>query len=276
MVDMRFKTSKALLLYLQTAFYCIPITLLMTALGTAGETRNIIQGMLPFFGRPVWFSSAYISLILLTPFLNKVFLLPKKKLTLLTIALFVFFCIVSTIPSFSTVDYIADFSWFCVIYITIGWFKHTDVLSKLKVNKWVSLISGISGYGTLCISAATKHISGIANYWLDNIRTFPNLFCAFTIFFFFLKTDIGRIRLVNYFAKSVFAVYIVHQIPAFRQFLWENICHANKLIGLDPCLYTLSIIGIAISILIAVTLLDQLRIFLFHKIESRFKKGIFT
>lgn len=276
MVDMRFKPSKALLLYLQTAFYSIPITLLMLALGTAGETRNIIQGILPFFGRPVWFSSAYISLILLTPFLNEVFILPKKKLTLLTIALFIFFCVVSTIPSFSTVDYIADFSWFCVIYITIGWVKHTDVLSKLKINKWVALISGIAVYSALCMSAATKPLSRIANYWLDNIRTMPNLFCAFTIFFFFLKTDIGRIRLVNYFAKSVFAVYIVHQIPAFRLFLWKNICHANKLIGFDPCLYTLSIIGIAISILIAVTLLDQLRIFIFHKIEKRIEKGFFT
>jgi hypothetical protein len=183
---------------------------------------------------------------------------------------------VSTIPSFSTVDYIADFSWFCVIYITIGWVKHTDVLSKLKVGKWAALISGIAVYGALCISAATEPISFLANYWLDNIRTLPNLFCAFTIFFFFLKTDIGRIRLVNYFAKSVFAVYIVHQIPAFRLFLWKNICHANKLIGLDPCLYTLSIIGIAISILISVTLLDQLRIFIFHKIEARIEKGFFT
>ena len=117
--------------------------------------------------------------------------------------------------------------------------------------------------------AATKPLSRVANYWLDNIRTMPNLFCAFTIFFFFLKTDIGSIRSVNYFAKSVFAVYIVHQIPAFRLFLWKNICHANKLIGLEAHLYTLSIIGIAISILIAVTLLDRLRIFIFHTIEAR-------
>lgn len=125
------------------------------------------------------------------------------------------------------------------------------------------------------INGAINIILGSAGRIAVNIRTLPNLFCAFVIFFFFLKTDIGRIRLVNYFAKSVFAVYIVHQIPAFRLFLWKNICHANKLIGFDPCLYTLSIMGIAISILIAVTLLDQLRIF-FHKIEARIEKGFFT
>ena len=99
----------------------------------------------------------------------------------MTIALFIFFCMVSTIPSFSTVDYIADFSWFCVIYIIIGWFKHTDALSKLKVEKWTVLISGIAVYGALCLLAATKPLSRIANYWLDDIRTIPNLFCAFTI-----------------------------------------------------------------------------------------------
>ena len=50
-VDSVSTPGKALRLYLETAFYCIPITLLMTCLGTAGGARNILQGLLPFFGR---------------------------------------------------------------------------------------------------------------------------------------------------------------------------------------------------------------------------------
>ena len=112
MVDAKFRMSRIVKLYLEVVFYSIPVTLLMIAIGQAGGARNIIQGLLPFFGRSVWFASAYISLIALTPFLNKVFALPWREQSALTALLFVLFCIVSTIPSFSSVDYVADFSWF--------------------------------------------------------------------------------------------------------------------------------------------------------------------
>ena len=206
MVDSTSKPRKALRLYLETAFYCIPITLLMICLGTAGGARNIFQGLLPFFGRPVWFASAYISLILLTPFLNKAFLLPASKLTYLTAALFTLFCITSTIPCFSTIDYIADLSWFCVLYLIVGWAKKNNILEKHNVNKWVYAIAGILIYAGLCFAAKVPMLTWAANYWLDNIRTLPNIACAVCVFCFFLKLNIGSVKLVNFFARSVFAV----------------------------------------------------------------------
>ena len=273
MVDSTFRPGKALRLYLETAFYCIPITLLMICLGMAGGARNIFQGLLPFFGRPVWFASAYISLILLTPFLNKAFLLPAKKLTYFTATLFILFCITSTIPCFSTIDYIADLSWFCVLYLIVGWAKKIDILGKLHVNKWVYAIAGTLIYAGLCSATKISMLTWTANYWLDNIRTLPNIACAVCIFCFFLKTNIGSVKLVNFFARSVFAVYIVHQVPAFREFEWSTICRAHSISGLPPSLYALSICGIAMLLLISVTIIDLLRAMLFTAVESHLRKG---
>lgn len=273
MVDSVFRPGRAVKLYLETAFYCIPITILMACLGVAGGTQNILQGLLPFFGRPVWFASAYISLVLLTPFLNMVFLLPPKKLTSLVLTLFVLFCIVSSVPCFSNVDYIADFSWFCVLYLTVGWLKKNNVIDKLNINKWGCLFASMLIYGGLCLAVKFPPLRWTANYWLDNIRTLPNLACAFCLFVFFLKTNLESIRLINFFARSVFAIYIIHQVPAFREFEWRTICRASSLSGLPPFQYALSLLGVAIVIMIVATVIDSLRIMLFSAVESRLSKG---
>lgn len=273
MVDSVFNPGKAVKLYLETAFYCIPVTILMACLGTAGGARNVLQGLLPFFGRPVWFASAYISLIVLTPFLNKVFLLSSKGQMKLICTLFVLYCATSTIPSFSTVDYIADFSWFCILYITVGWAKSNGIIDRLKVSKWVYALMAILIYGGLCLAARSAMLGWVANYWLDNIRTLPNLACAFCIFMFFLRTDIGSIRTVNFLARSVFAVYVVHQIPAFRDFEWRTICRADLLSGLPTGLYALSILGIATAVFVSVTAFDSLRLALFSAVEAKLRKG---
>lgn len=273
MVDSSFKPSRAVKLYLETAFYCIPITLLMVVIGEAGGARNILQGMMPFLGRPVWFASAYISLMVLTPFLNMAFLLPAKKQTLLVGLIAFLYCAVSTIPSFSNIDYIADFSWFCVVYISVGWAKKNGIIEKLRINRWFAAASAVVLYAGLCQAAQTPSLSWPANYWLDNIRTLPNIACAFGMFYFFLKTDIGSIQFVNYAARSVFAVYIVHQVPAFREFEWKTLCQANSLSGLPPTVYALSIVGVAVAVLIAVTIFDLLRNKLFEAIEARIQKG---
>ena len=201
------------------------------------------------------------------------FLLPFKKQTCLIGALFVLYCIASTIPCFSNIDYIADFSWFCVLYLTVGWLKKNNLIDKANISRWGYLLMSILIYVGLCICVTIPFLSWTANYWLDNIRSLPNLLCAFCLFVFFLKTDIGAIRPINFLAKSVFAVYIIHQIPAFRELEWKTICRAESLSGAPTTTYALAILGVAISILIAVTLIDTLRIALFSAVESRFMKA---
>ena len=273
MVDTTVRPIKALRLYLTTAFYCIPITLLTLCLGVAGDARNVLQGLLPFFGRPVWFATAYISLIIIAPFLNAAFLLPPRKQAWLAGALLMLFGVVSTIPSFSNIDYIADFSWFCVVYVIIGCAKNSGILAKVRINRWIYAASGILIYAGLCLATRIPFLTWAANYWLDNIRSLPNIACAFCIFAFFTKTRLGRVGFINSLSRSVFATYIIHQIPAFREFLWNDICQAGYISTLPPVPYAASILGVGISVLITASLLDIPRAKLFAAIEGRIAKG---
>ena len=98
MVDAKFRAERIVRLYLEVFFYSVPITICMLLMGEAGGLRNVLQGMLPFFGRSVWFASAYISLIALSPFLNHFFTLPVRTQRTLLVVLFLLFCLVPTIP----------------------------------------------------------------------------------------------------------------------------------------------------------------------------------
>ena len=76
----------------------------------------------------------------------------------------------------------------------------------------------------------------------------------------FLKLKIGRVRSVNLIAQSVFAVYIVHQVPAFHDFEWNTILKFCDMSTMPPALYAVCIISVAMCIFIVVSTLDWLRI----------------
>lgn len=259
MVDSRFKAERPIRLYLEVVFYSIPLTLTMLAIGQHGGTRQVIQGMIPFFGRSVWFASAYISLVALSPFLNHVFALPAKRQTLLMGLLFTLYCIVATIPSSTPLDYIADFTWFCIAYLLVGWAKHSSLIDRIHI-KWAALVGGLGIYAALCLISLSPRLQWIGRYWLDNIKSLPNAACALMLFVFFLKVKIGSVRTINLIARSVFAVYIVHQVPAFHNFEWNTILKFCDISTMAPTLYAFSIISVAGCIFAIVSILDWLRI----------------
>lgn len=261
MVDSPFRPERIVKIYLQVVFYSIPITLLMLALGESGGFRNLFQGLVPFFGRSVWFASAYISLIALSPFLNKVFLLPLPALRKLVLHLSVLFVVVSTIPNFSPVDYIADFTWFCVIYIFTGWAKRDHFFERLG-NKWGCLALSVLMYCALCALTCWGPLGCLANYWTANIKSGPAFAIAIFSFAFFHKLNIGCRKWINLAARSVFAVYIIHQIPAFMHYEWHNMFRAEWLVQQSSFVQALGIIAVAVLVFVGATIIDSLRIWL--------------
>ena len=69
-VDSSFKAERVTRLYLQMAFYTIGISIIILILGLPHTNLDIFRCFLPYTLRPVWFGSAYISLLLLIPFMN--------------------------------------------------------------------------------------------------------------------------------------------------------------------------------------------------------------
>ena len=193
MVDAKFKAERIVRLYLEVFFYSVPITICMFLMGEAGGLRNVLQGVLPFFGRSVWFASAYISLIALSPFLNHFFTLPARMQRTLLAVLILLFCLVPTIPCSTPLDYLADFTWFCVVYLVIGIIKKEDMLDRLRGAKRF-LLAGSTVYLVLVGMRLIPTTQPIADYWIVNIKSLPNFLCAFLIFLVEFPVSRGFVR----------------------------------------------------------------------------------
>ena len=217
MVDAKFKPERILRLYLQIALCSVPLTILMLFIGYAGGARNVIQGLLPFFGRPLWFATAYISLIALSPFLNRIFLLEEKFLSRLVFVIGFVFVAVATIPSYTAPEYLADFAWFVVVYVTVGWAKKARAFGCLP-SKWMSLTLGVGLCVTLSLAQLHPLLKWVASYWNVHLQSIPNILSAVLVFNFFRLLAPKSVRWVNWLASSTFSVYIVHQVPAFREY----------------------------------------------------------
>lgn len=122
MVDSKFRAKRILLLYCQLYFYSAILTVIALFV-TSPSIKDISRGFVPFFGRGLWFVSAYLTLYMIAPLLNKAFFLPVKQQRLLVVLLFVFVSLVSTLPD-PQESYLCDSMWFWVVYLGVGYFKH--------------------------------------------------------------------------------------------------------------------------------------------------------
>ena len=96
-----------------------------------------------------------------------------------------------------------------------------------------------------------------AEYWLIHLPALPNILIAVLIFNFFRCLEMGSIRILNLMASSVFAVYIVHQTPAFRECLWNVLCRAD-ILSTSPCMtFVFELMGVVCCLFVSVTIVDH-------------------
>lgn len=257
MVDSRFRPERILRIYLQLVLCVIPLTLVMLLAGQADGARNVIQGLLPFLGRPLWFVTAYISLIALSPFLNYAFRLDDRALLRLVLVTGFVFCVVATVPSYTAPEYLADFAWFAVVYVFIGWAKRTDALDRLP-GRWVSLVLGLGLCAALSLASLQPNLAWVASYWNIHLQSIPNILSAVLIFNFFRLSDFGVRRGINWMASAAFSVYIVHQTPAFRAYEWGVLFHAERLSALPPAAFAAGLIAVPLTLFLVLAVVDRL------------------
>ena len=76
------------------------------------------------------------------------------------------------------------------------------------------------------------------------------------------KLDIGCRKWINFAARSVFAVYVIHQIPAFMHYEWHTLFRADWLIQQSAVIQAIGIPAVAILVFAGASLIDTMRIWL--------------
>ena len=254
MVDMPFKPRRIIKLYLNAWILTVPITIAVIVFGFSYDLKDVFRGLFPFIGKGVWFVSSYLALIMISPWLKKVFLLPQRNHRNLVIVLLVLISLWVTLYSFDRMEdqWLDCFVWFVYSYILIGYYKKYGW--GITPNKWVLLFVGVFSYFVIVtvynycsFGSNSSAMMGlgvkITRTLLMDYKTLPNLLIAMCFFYFFQNLKIGVNKTINYIASGALTAYVFHQTPAFIPVLWHQIYQCDiAFMKWDPLLYAIFVI----------------------------------
>ena len=264
MVDMRFHWERPVRLYATVLSYTIPLTVLALVFGAHPSTKDVLRGFFPFSGRALWFASAYISLMVLTPWLSRAIDLPKRSLIGLIAVLTVLVCGVSTLPD-PQEAYLCNCLWFVYVYLFVGCLKRHFFRPCGHVTGLAMFAASVAIYSALAFAVCKGASFGkfgmvasqLASQYLHDCKTFPNFLVSLLVVLPVVSAKSRSISFVNRIAKSAFAVYVIHQTPAFFPFLWKDICRVDSWV--DSPHFAMFAVVTVIGIYVAGVVLESLR-----------------
>lgn len=272
LTDSEFRPDRIVKLWLEIFFYSVIITIICLGIGCRdANITTLVQAFFPIFGRPVWFGAEYLCLLLLTPWLNEMLRTKNvqtcKKLVklfgILIVGCATLFPIEHTTPAFS------ELVWFCFLYLFIGLYKHQQILLKWRWLEKYSLVLLLLGYLLLC---GTKILSdflggGVYIYYREHYETLLGFSCSFFLFVIFKNWNVKHSKIINWISRSAFAIYIIHQTPAFYRYMW------NGIFQVDAAVANGKIIGYSIFVICIIFLscvcIDNVRIWMMNRFVFR-------
>ena len=230
-----------------TLLYSITIFIIFILLGKVNLTiHTFIKYCFPVASGVYWFVTAYILLLLVAPYLNRFFLqLNKKEATS--------FLIGASVVAFG-INYLSFFDlslsnlvYFFIFYLT-GSYLRRFYHPKKKINAKLIILTMVTilfYFLIIVIGEKTNH--HIFSDVTKLISPFT-IIIATLIFLIALRINIPITPFINGLARCAFAVYLIHDNPLVRSYIYPRIFHAMTMRFSSPI--TLIIVMVFDTILI--------------------------
>ena len=227
MCEKEFKLKHVFKIWIQVFFYSISIYLLTLALGlNEFSILQFIKNILPIICNQYSFVTAYIMLLILTPFLNKVIEVFDKGLyeKLVITLIVMFFVLGAGLPiNVVTSSYL---TLIVVIYLITAYIKK---YYKLNIKKEYYFFAFLASVITIFIGRIIMYKLGLG-FEASIFFAYNNLFVfsgTVSLFMFFSGLYI-RSKLINKIAKLTFGIYLIHDNNYVREILYDKILHVDK------------------------------------------------
>ncbi len=231
-----FRTQRVLALWLGLWLYTVPVTVICRFLpGCEVGLGTLRWAMFPISTGQLWFISSYLLLLLLTPLLNHLLhSLPRATLRATLLALAVPMAGYSTLfgEDGAASGSLFVFGW---LYLLTGYLRlyPANRLARQLEKRPVQLALGLGIPAALAVGRAVlfwRSVGGkpmqYLEYWRTALGAAPNLLAALALFFLFKSLPLGCRPGINRLSAATLGVYILHQVPAFHDFLWNGIFRA--------------------------------------------------
>ena len=265
----RFRADRWLRLHSTVLCWTVPLTALSAAVWGGVSAETAVRAFFPVLGRPLWFASAWLTLLLLAPVLHAAAgAVPRRTAGLAAAGLFAVLCVPATAGRLCG-DYFSDLLWFVFLYLFAAWLKRGPRDPFGRIPRFAALALGLALYAAPVLVEWRVLVSAgpspdppaayrAAAWLLADFKSAPAFLCALCVFVFFAKTRIGCVRWINAAARPAFAVYVAHQTPAFWPRLWTDVARCGS--WRDSPWAPLAALGVAVAVYAVFGLLETARL----------------
>lgn len=269
MIKSKFKIKKVLKMMFQVFFYSSILAVIgVYRLQANFEVIRIWEYLTPTLSALYWFATYYIIVYLVSPFLNKLIRALGKKGCEKFIISATF--ILSVIPTISyRITFASEFfTWFVYMYIIGAYIREYNF--EFKKKNTARTLTIIYPFFSFLIVVISILINKYSNLNLD-ITHFEGLYClpvvigSVAMFMWFKNLHIKENKIINFFGKTSFAVYLLHDHLLYKNILW-SLDVKTQLVEQSPVyIFMGNLFGSMIAIYLIASLIEFLRVQLLEK-----------
>ena len=189
---------------------------------------DVIKVIFPIVFEEYWFMTAFIGVLLISPWINKfVSIISIKALSkLLLVTLFM----QSVIPTFTGCEtWFSNFAFFIFLYMTGAYINKLSL--KEKISDKVLIISFCICFIIMWsisliiwkLSAVYPFLSRYINYFSVSAESVFIFFAACSLFLFVLRRKEFTSKSINNLAGNIIGAYLFQSHIFISSWLWENI-----------------------------------------------------
>lgn len=271
MINSTMKGKRIGKLFAEMLFYAWVIVLVFHLTGLKTPTGEALkEALLPFWSGENWFVTCYLLLCLMVPFLNPFLKNLEQKQFVKLLA--ILFAIRFITPLFDTKTFWSTahgFEQFIFLYMIGAYIKLHGFQIKLLQNKWCwrGILVVLIGLW-FAISAGTG-LKGLTYQSAEFIGDVTKYFPIFSVLISssLLVVALGikpfHCKFINLISCSVLAVYLIHDNPLVREFIWWTISPNINQIGSNHIF--VHMIQKVLFVFVTCVVIDQIRIWLIEK-----------
>lgn len=227
---------------------------------------NILGVVFPITKTQYWFVSTYILLYILSPYINRVIgNLSKREFVYLLITLTVCVCYWGGVmkgPNSSGRSILLFVFLYCIGRFINLYYPKAELINKYFRKPGFIYIVVMIVYFIIVSFSPTIIARGI-NYLVYPYNSLFLILFAIAFFFCFKSLHIQN-KWINYFAKSSFAIYLIHGQPIVSTHRWIYNVYSHIGLQIENCnLKLLFLFTTALVVCILCVIIDQVRILFF-------------
>ncbi len=279
LIRAEFRLHRLLRLWAEVLFYSIVLYLVAVLFGAeAFSPLRAVKFLLPTLTRKYWFFTAYVALMLLSPFLNRLLLsLPKRSFQILLAVLIGLFCVWPNLLAFSDLLPFGDgrsVCWFVTLYCIAAYLRLYPVTPRRGVCLAVYFGCALGCAAERFLYLHFLQGGAMVAAFGDTAKNLPTLFYAnnsvpvlassVALFLFFQSIAVSGVRMrraVTHLASLTFGVYLLHDHESIRQWLWPAL-HLSDSAASLRIVWLLP--AVCLAVFVCALAVEQLRQLLFR------------